>query len=59
LLLFFSNYSIPLSRLIISNPHGLFKLEERNIIFESPGYRDGRRSLILKEGGTLEVFILC
>jgi hypothetical protein len=60
LLLFFSDYSLPLSRLIIHNPHGKFKLEGRNIIFE--GGWDNPRSLILKEGisdGILEVFVLC
>jgi hypothetical protein len=58
LLLFFSDSSLPLSRLTIPNPHGKFKLEGRNIIFEG-GYT---RSLILKEGISdriLEVFVLC
>jgi hypothetical protein len=57
LLLLFSDGSLPLSRLIIPNPHGEFKLEARNIIFEGD-----LRSLILKEGisdGILEVFVLC
>jgi hypothetical protein len=59
LLLFFSDFSLPLSRLIIPNPHGKFKLEGKNIIFEG-GYN--KRSLILKErrsDGILEVFALC
>jgi hypothetical protein len=58
LLLFFSDCSLPLSRLTIPNPHGKFKLEGRKIIFEG----DYTRSLILKEGisdGILEVFVLC
>jgi hypothetical protein len=58
LLLFFLDGSLPLSKLTIPNPHGEFKLEGRNIIFEN-GYL---RSLILKEGlldGILEVFVLC
>jgi hypothetical protein len=51
LLLLFSDYSLPLSRLII--PKG------QNIIFEGHGIPS---SLILKEGisdGILEVFVLC
>jgi hypothetical protein len=55
--IFFSDGSLPLSKLTIPNPHGKFKLEGRNIIFQ--GYT---RSLILKEGisdGILEVFVLC
>jgi hypothetical protein len=61
LLLFFSDYSIPVSRLTIPNPHEMFKLEGRNIIFEieSNDLID-ERSLILKEGisnGILEVFM--
>jgi hypothetical protein len=55
LLLFFSDCSLPSSRLIIPNPHRKFKLEGRNIIFENY-----TRSLILKEGildGILEVFV--
>jgi hypothetical protein len=58
LLSFFSDCSLPLSRLIISNPHGRFKLEGRDIIFECDW--DNKRSLILKEGisdGILEVFV--
>jgi hypothetical protein len=57
LLLFFLDCSLPLSRLIIPNPHKKFKLEGRNVIFEG-GYD---RSVILKEGisdGILEVFVL-
>jgi hypothetical protein len=60
LLLFFSDYSIPLFRLTIPNPYGKFKLEGRNIIFECDG--DDGRSLILKEGiscGILKMFVLC
>jgi hypothetical protein len=56
----FSDNSLPLSKLIIPNPQGKFKLEGRNIIFEC-GYTD-TSSVILKEGisnGILEVFILC
>jgi hypothetical protein len=59
LLFFFSNCFLPLSRLTIPNPHGKFKLEGRNIIFQ--GGRN-KRSLILKEGisdGILELFVLC
>jgi hypothetical protein len=58
LILFFSDKSLPLSRLIIPNPHGKFKLEGRNVIFEG----HFGRSLVLKEGipdGILEVFALC
>jgi hypothetical protein len=58
LLLFFSDCSLPLSKLTIPNPHGKFRLEGRKIIFEG-GYT---RSLIFKEGisdGILEVFVLC
>jgi hypothetical protein len=56
---FFSDGSLPLSRLTIPNPHGKFKLEGRKITFEGIY---NRRSLILKEGisdGILEVFVLC
>jgi hypothetical protein len=59
LLLFFSDGSLPLSKLTIPNPHGKFKLEGRKIIFEDATIS---RSLILKEGisdGILEVFVLC
>jgi hypothetical protein len=59
LLLFFSDSSLPLSRLIFPNTHGKFKLERRNIIFEC-GSR--KRSLVLKKGisnGILKVFVLC
>jgi hypothetical protein len=48
----------PLVDLIVPNPHGNFRLEGRNIIFED----HYTRSLILKEGtsdGILEVFVLC
>jgi hypothetical protein len=61
-LLFFSDRFLPLSRLIIPNPHGKFKLEKRNIIFKGVGYGNNIRSLILKEGisdGILEVFVSC
>jgi hypothetical protein len=34
LLLFFSDGSLPLSRLAIPNPHEKFKFEGQNIIFE-------------------------
>jgi hypothetical protein len=57
LLFFFSDGSLPLSRLTIPNPFGEFKLEGRNIIFEY-----NSRSLILKEeisDEILEVFVLC
>jgi hypothetical protein len=60
MLLLFSDYFLPLSRLIIHNPHGKFKLKGRNIIFE--GDHNNPRSLILKDGisdGILEVFVLC
>jgi hypothetical protein len=59
LLLLFSDCSLPLSRLIIPNPFGWFKIEGRNIVFE--GHLN-KRSVILKEGisdGILEVFVLC
>jgi hypothetical protein len=62
LLLFSSDYSLPLSRLIIPNPHEKFKLEGRNAIFERDDDSLIIRSLILKEGisdGILEVFVLC
>jgi hypothetical protein len=57
---FFLDSSLPLSKLTIPNPHGKFKLEGRNIIFEY--CYPNVRSLILKEGisdGILEVFVLC
>jgi hypothetical protein len=60
LLLFFSDCSLPLSKLTIPNPHGRFKLEGRKIIFEAGIFNP--RSVILKEGisdGILEVFVLC
>jgi hypothetical protein len=60
LLFFFSDCSLPLFRLIFPNPHGMFKLEGQNIIFECD--LKNKRSLILKEGisdGILEVFVLC
>jgi hypothetical protein len=56
--LLLSDYFLPLSRLIIHNPHGRFKLEGRKSIFEG-GYNN-QRSLILKEGisdGILEMFV--
>jgi hypothetical protein len=59
LLLFFSDYFLPLSRSIIPNPHRKFKLEGRNVIFEGG---NNITSLILKEGISdkiLEVFVLC
>jgi hypothetical protein len=59
LLFFFSDTSLPLSKLTIPNPHGKFKLEGRKIIFECD-YNE--RSVILKEGisdGILEMFVLC
>jgi hypothetical protein len=59
LLLFFSDCSLPLSRLLIPNPYGKFKLEGRNVIFECQ--KSNVRSLILKEGisdGVLEMFVL-
>jgi hypothetical protein len=62
LLFFFSDGYLPLFKLTIFNPHGKFKLEGRNIIFQSDIFGDDRRSLILKEGisdGILEVFVLC
>jgi hypothetical protein len=57
-LLFFSDCSLPLFRLIIPNPHGEFKLEGQKMIFEG----GIRKSVILKEGmldGISEVFVLC
>jgi hypothetical protein len=59
LLLLFSDYLLPLSRFIIPNPHGKFKLEGQNVIFECEGI-EYVRSFILKEktsNGILEVFI--
>jgi hypothetical protein len=56
---FFLDCFLPLSKLTIPNPHGKFKLEGRNVIFEGD-YNE--KSLILKEGipdGILEVFVLC
>jgi hypothetical protein len=47
LLLFFLDRFLPLSVLIIPNPHGMFKLEGRNMIFQDCGCNV--RSLILKE----------
>jgi hypothetical protein len=50
--------AIELVNFIIPNPHGKFKLEGRNVIFEG----ENLRSLIFKEGisdGILEVFVLC
>jgi hypothetical protein len=58
LLLFFSDRSLSLFRLIIPNVYGRFKLEGRNIILKGDDYNS--RSLILKEGiseGILEVFV--
>jgi hypothetical protein len=52
----FSDATLPLSRLTIYDPHGKFKFEERNIIFEGIV---SVTSVILKEGilnGILEVF---
>jgi hypothetical protein len=59
---FFLDGSLPLSKLTIPNPHGMFKLEGRKIIFKGDGYSKNTRSLILKEGisdGILKVFVLC
>jgi hypothetical protein len=59
-LLFFSDCSLPLSRLIIPNPHEGFRLEGRKMIFQGGGSYI-TRSLILKEkisDKVLEVFIL-
>jgi hypothetical protein len=56
-IIFFPDSSLPLSRLIIPNPYGYFKLEGRSILFERTLYG---RSFILKEGilnGILEVFV--
>jgi hypothetical protein len=39
---------LPLSRLIIPNPHKKFKLQRRNITFE--GDKNNPESLVLKEG---------
>jgi hypothetical protein len=58
-LLFFSDCFLPISRLIIPNPHRNFKLKGRNIIFECDYWNP--RSIILKEGisnGILKVFVL-
>jgi hypothetical protein len=57
MLLFSSDYSLPLSKLMIPNPHGEFNLEGQNIIFKIY-----TMSVILKERiskGFLEVFVLC
>jgi hypothetical protein len=57
--IFFLDIFLPLSRLIIGNPHRMFKLEGRKMIFQGDyGYA---RSLILKEKTSdkvLEVFVL-
>jgi hypothetical protein len=61
IVIFFSDRFIPLSRLIIRNPHRRFKLEGRKMIFQGDDEWDNRRSLILKEkisDKVLEVFIL-
>jgi hypothetical protein len=55
---YFSDKFLPLSRLIIPNPHGKFGLEGRKMIFQGDY---NTRSLILKEkisDKVLEVFIL-
>jgi hypothetical protein len=57
--IFFSDRFLPLSRLIIRNPYGMFKLEGRKMIFQG-GY-SYTRSLILKEkisNKILEVIVL-
>jgi hypothetical protein len=57
--IFFSDRFLPLSRLIIPNPHRGFRLEGRKIIFQYRG--SYTRSLILKEkisNKVLEVFVL-
>jgi hypothetical protein len=60
IVIIFSDGFLPLSRLIIPNPHGMFKLEKRKMIFQG---NNGRytRSLILKEkvvNNVFEVFVL-
>jgi hypothetical protein len=58
---YFSDASLPLSRLIIFNSHGLFKLEKREMIFQGGGYGSNVKSLVLKEkisDKILEVFVL-
>jgi hypothetical protein len=62
LLLFFSDYSLPLSKLIIPNSNGGFKFEGQNIIFKGDVDFTIARSFILKErisNGILKVFVLC
>jgi hypothetical protein len=59
LLLFFSDCFLPLSRLIIRNPHERFRLEGRKMIFQGHSYIT--RSLILKKkisDKVFEVFVL-
>jgi hypothetical protein len=51
----------PLADIIVPNPHGLFKLEGRKMIFQGNGNLDNLRSLILKEkilDNVFEVFVL-
>jgi hypothetical protein len=58
-LLLFSD-SLPLSKLIIPNPHGRFRLEKQSIIFEGYNLLINARSVILKEGisnGILKMFV--
>jgi hypothetical protein len=54
LLLFFLDNSLPLSRLLIPNPHGMFEFEGRNIIFECEGM-GCERSFIFKRGISKEI----
>jgi hypothetical protein len=58
---FFLDGFLPLSRLLIFNPHGLFKLEKRKMIFQMIPNIYHIRSLVLKErisNEILEVFVL-
>jgi hypothetical protein len=60
LLLFFSDCSLPLSRLIFPNLHEEFKLEGRKIIFQVDDiFGDDSRSLILKEAISDGIYIFC
>jgi hypothetical protein len=55
----FVDTTTPLADIIVPNPHGMFELEGRKMIFQGDDYNT--RSLILKEkisDKVLEVFVL-
>jgi hypothetical protein len=57
----FVDTTTPLEDIIVPNPHGMFKLEGRKMIFQCDDEWDNRRSLILKEkisDKVFEVFVL-